>query len=94
MRHKLVSIKTGEEVHVGEVIPDGQGSYGRLLNTQPPSCYNPLGYIVVDESRRTVLFYPSAYGLEFISEPDLDDVEKLAGELKADLEESAKRLVS
>lgn len=94
MRHRLVSTKTGDEVRVGEIISDRTGSYGRLLSTQPPNSFNPYGYIVVNDRGATVLYYPSAYDLEFVSESDLDAVENLTAELESDLEESTRRLVS
>lgn len=93
MRHRLVYSETGKEAEVGEVIFDGKGSYARLLQISPPGPFNPYGFIVVDEGH-TVLYYPNAYGLEFISEPDPDDLGKLADEISSDLGESTRRLVT
>jgi hypothetical protein len=63
---KLVSAKTGEEIHVGDTVFTSDGERVTLIGLQPPHRPGTTGKVYVEDSnRRSNVWYVGVVGCRF-----------------------------
>jgi len=65
---RLVEVKTGREVEVGDLLTDFRGNREDvLMDGQPPANQSSTGRVEIQGGNS---FYPSVYGLQWLPEVD------------------------
>lgn len=89
MKYLLIHVKTGKAVKEGDRVVSFRGEPATVVGWWPPRSESSSGHVVVrdDGDSADMNYYPSVYGLKFERVADPDDLDRLASEIDADLDD-------
>jgi hypothetical protein len=67
---KLIDLKTGKEVKIGDTVTDFRGDKAELTGIYPPRHSNSSGRVTVWDGKMTGEYFPSVFGCQIVEEQD------------------------